>query len=82
MTDDATSMKWIYFLKELKDAPPKIIELIQYLNHQYKETPVKRHRADGASVLKESRVKAFCLKTGIKQEFSHPHSQEENGAPE
>ena len=82
ITDDATSMKWIYFLKELRDAPPRIIELVKYLNYQYSDTPVRRLRADGASVLKEGRVNAFCVKTGIKQEFSHPHSQEENGAPE
>ena len=71
-------MKWVYFIKELRDCPPKIFAIIKYLNHQYSDTPVERLRADGASVLEEERVEEFCIKTGIKQEFSHPHSQEES----
>ena len=82
VTDDATSMKWIYFLKELRDAPPKVIALIKYIGHQWSDTPVRRLRADGFKGFTEGRIEEFCIDNGIKQEFSHPYSQEENGAPE
>ena len=82
VSDDATSYKWVYFLKRLSDAPIRLIQLLKYLKRQFQDTPVKRLRADGHSVFKEGRVKAFCRDEGIQTEYSHPYCQEENGSAE
>ena len=80
--DDYTSYKWIFFLKKLTETPAKVIQLIKELDRQYPETKVKLLRADGFRTFRFGKLEAYCKEQGIRQEFSHPHSQEENGGPE
>ena len=80
--DDYSSYKWVFFMREIKEIPDILIKLLKNLQTQYNDTPVKTLRSDGHRSFRFGQLKKFCCEVGIKQEFSHPHCQEENGGPE
>ena len=80
--DDYSSYKWVFFMKDVKDIPDILINLLKNLDRQFKDTPVKILRSDGHRVFRFGRIMTYCKDVGIKQEFSHLYCQEENGGPE
>ena len=80
--DDYSSYKWVFFMKKVTQIAQTMIDLLNYLNRQYPDSPVKILRTDGAKVFTDGTLAEYCRDHGIQQQVSHPHSQEENGGPE
>ncbi|GAX79328.1 hypothetical protein CEUSTIGMA_g6769.t1 [Chlamydomonas eustigma] len=67
--------------KEASEVVPKIIELQKFMERQ-SGNPTKVIRSDRGREFLNNSLSQYCKETGIKQEVSAAHSQEQNGIAE
>jgi transposase InsO family protein len=79
--DDYTRIKRLYFMARKSEVPEMFQQYIAEVATPEGLT-IKRLRSDCGGEYKSARMRALCQKLGIKQEFSAPYSQAQNGVAE
>jgi len=79
--DDYTRLKKLYFMKRKSELPAKLEDFVADVAVP-EDLKIKRLRSDCGGEYKSAKMKSLCRKLGIKQEFSAPYSQAQNGVAE
>jgi hypothetical protein len=82
IVDDATSFRWYFPLKSLKEVPERITTLITQLERQHPGRKVRKIRTDGGTEFVNEMVSNYCASLGLLFEKSNVECQEENGSSE
>ncbi|KAI3754737.1 hypothetical protein L1987_54527 [Smallanthus sonchifolius] len=81
VTDDLSRFSWVHFLGT-KD---KTVDILQYLILSLEslcKLKFRRIRSDNGTELKNNLMELFCLKKGIRHEFSAAYTPQQNGVAE
>lgn len=79
--DDYSRFLKVYILKNKNEAAQNLINYIKEINTQ-KGVKVKRIRCDNGGEFSSSYFKSFCIKKGIKIEYTVAYSPQQNGSAE
>ncbi|PKU71759.1 Retrovirus-related Pol polyprotein from transposon TNT 1-94 [Dendrobium catenatum] len=79
--DDYTRFSWLYFMHTKQEVLSKFQSLCNYIKTQFNSTP-KTLRSDGGGEFIGNSFKSFLQQHGIQQQFSCPHTPEQNGLAE
>ena len=79
--DDYTRVKKLYFMTRKSEVPEKFQSFIDEVARP-ENLKIARLRSDCGGEYKSARMQKLCLSYGIRQEFSAPYSQEQNGVAE
>ena len=79
--DDYTRLKKLYFMARKSELPAKLQDFVADVAVP-EDLTIKRLRSDCGGEYKSAKMKSLCRKLGIKQEFSAPYSQAQNGVAE
>nr|KAJ0192955.1 hypothetical protein LSAT_V11C800440770 [Lactuca sativa] len=81
VVDEFTRFTWVVFLKKKSHAAQEIISLIRK-NETLTGLKVKQLRSDHGTEFRNSTLEEFCDRKGIGQNFSAPHTPQQNGVAE
>ena len=79
--DDYTRLKKLYFMTNKSELPDKLEDFIADVARP-EDLMIKRLRSDCGGEYKSGHMKSLCQSLGIRQEFSAPYSQAQNGVAE
>lgn len=79
--DDFTRMTFLYLMKRKSESFEKFLEFKNHIELQTK-VKIKSIRSDNGTEYTDQRFNDFCIKSGIKHEFSIPHHPSSNGVSE
>nr|KAJ0217213.1 hypothetical protein LSAT_V11C300138650 [Lactuca sativa] len=81
VVDEFTRFTWVVFLKKKSHATQEIISLIRK-NETLTGLKVKQLRSDHGTEFRNLTLEEFCDHKGIGQNFSAPHTPQQNGVVE
>ncbi|PKU73010.1 Retrovirus-related Pol polyprotein from transposon TNT 1-94 [Dendrobium catenatum] len=79
--DDYTKYCWIYPLFRKSDVFDKFFEFYNFIKCHF-NTSIKNIRTDGGGEYINNKFKHFCRITGIRHQFTCPHTPAQNGTAE
>ncbi|KAI3810682.1 hypothetical protein L1987_20304 [Smallanthus sonchifolius] len=81
VTDDYSRFSWVHFLST-KDETANILQYLILSLESLCKLKVRRIRSDNGTEFKNNLMELFCLKKGIRHEFSAPYTPQQNGVAE
>ncbi|KAI3815555.1 hypothetical protein L1987_15226 [Smallanthus sonchifolius] len=81
VTDDFSHFSWVQFLGT-KDETADILQYLILSLETLCKLKVRRIRSDNGTEFKNNLMELFCLKKGIRHEFSAPYTPQQNGVAE
>ncbi|KAI3762373.1 hypothetical protein L1987_52802 [Smallanthus sonchifolius] len=81
VTDDFSRFSWVHFLGT-KDETAEILQYLILSLESLCKLKVRRIRSDNGNEFKNNLMELFCLKKGIRHEFSAPYTPQQNGVAE
>ncbi|KAI3802056.1 hypothetical protein L1987_30180 [Smallanthus sonchifolius] len=81
VTDDFSRFSWVHFLGT-KDETADILQYFILSLESLCKLKVRRIRSDNGTEFKNNLMELFCLKKGIRHEFSAPYTPQQNGVAE
>ncbi|KAI3814270.1 hypothetical protein L1987_19020 [Smallanthus sonchifolius] len=81
VTDDFPRFSWVHFLGT-KDETADILQYLILSLESLCKLKVRRIRSDNGTEFKNNLMELFCLKKGIRHEFSAPYTPQQNGVAE
>ncbi|KAI3824291.1 hypothetical protein L1987_05744 [Smallanthus sonchifolius] len=81
VTDDFSRFSWVHFLGT-KDETADILQYLILSLESLCKLKVRRIRSDNGTEFKNNLMELFCLKKGIRHEFSAPYTPQQNGVAE
>ncbi|KAI3784302.1 hypothetical protein L1987_43400 [Smallanthus sonchifolius] len=81
VTDDFSRFSWVHFLGT-KDETADILQYLILSLESLCKLKVRRIRSDNGTEFKNNLMELFCLKRGIRHEFSAPYTPQQNGVAE
>ncbi|KAI3742394.1 hypothetical protein L1987_60074 [Smallanthus sonchifolius] len=81
VTDDFSRFSWVHFLGT-KDETADILQYLILSLESLCKLKVRRIRSDNGTEFKNNLMGLFCLKKGIRHEFSAPYTPQQNGVGE
>ncbi|KAI3825102.1 hypothetical protein L1987_06578 [Smallanthus sonchifolius] len=81
VTDDFSRFSWVHFLGT-KDETADILQYLILSLESLCKLKVRRIRSDNGTVFKNNLMELFCLKRGIRHEFSAPFTPQQNRVAE
>ncbi|KAI3815350.1 hypothetical protein L1987_15015 [Smallanthus sonchifolius] len=81
VTDDFSRFSWVHFLGT-KDETSDILQYLILSLESLCKLKVRRIRSDNGTEFKNNLMELFCLKRGIRHEFSAPYTPQQNGVVE
>ncbi|KAI3742553.1 hypothetical protein L1987_60238 [Smallanthus sonchifolius] len=81
VTDDFSRFSWVHFLGS-KDETADILQYLILSLESLCKLKVRRIRSDNGTKFNNNLMELFCLKKGIRHEFSAPYTPHQNGVAE
>ena len=78
IVDDFSRYTWVEFLREKSEACENLEMLYKKLQNE-KRALIVKIKSDHGKEFENARFELFCIKNGIKREFSAPKTPQQNG---
>ena len=78
IVDEYSRYTWVFFLRKKSQASEFIMSFVRNIENQ-NDIKVKQIRSDNGTEFRNQELLRFCDEKGISQNFSSPHTPEQNG---